>query len=137
MSALTEDRNTPVRDGVMFAAPVAAAVTVHAGAMMVLNATGYAQPATTATGLVILGRAEEAIDNADGADGDETVTVRRGVFRWENSAGADELTRAQIGDSCYIVDDQTVAKTDATGTRSVAGVVVDLDDDGVWVRMGV
>jgi hypothetical protein len=32
------------------------------------------------------------------------------------------------------VDDQTVAKTDGTGARSVAGKVFDVDSGGVWVR---
>ena len=32
-----------------------------------------------------------------------------------------------------MVDDQTVAKTDGTGTRSAAGVVVNVDALGVWV----
>jgi hypothetical protein len=63
------------------------------------------------------------------------------VFRWDNSTGNEAVTRAQIGDACYIVDDQTVAKTDGAAgqnpaTRSPAGTVVDLDDDGVWVRTG-
>ena len=34
----------------------------------------------------------------------------------------------------YIVDDETVAKTDGTATRSAAGKVVGLDSDGVWVE---
>jgi len=33
-----------------------------------------------------------------------------------------------------VVDDQTVAKTDGTATRSPAGFVDMVDDLGVWVR---
>ncbi|MFB0515162.1 MAG: hypothetical protein ACETWG_00985, partial [Candidatus Neomarinimicrobiota bacterium] len=36
----------------------------------------------------------------------------------------------------YIVDDQTVAKTDGTGTRSPAGFIEDVDSNGVWVLVG-
>ena len=43
------------------------------------------------------------------------------------------ITQAEIGDACYIVDDETVAKTSGGNTRSVAGEIVDVDDDGVWV----
>jgi hypothetical protein len=32
------------------------------------------------------------------------------------------------------VDDQTVAKTDGSTTRSVAGIVRGVDTDGVWVE---
>ena len=46
---------------------------------------------------------------------------------------ADAITLADVGSDCYIVDDQTVAKTNGTNTRSVAGKVFDVDADGVWV----
>jgi hypothetical protein len=81
-----------------------------------------------------MGRAETQADNSSGSNGDITVDVRKGVFRFANSTGGDEITRADIGGNCYIVDDQTVAKTDGTGARSVAGKVFDVDSGGVWVR---
>ena len=135
--ALTADRNTPLighniaLDRVF---PVKSGKTIYAGGLVVLSG-GYAQPATTATGLTCVGRAEEYVDNSDGADGVVNVRVRKGIFRYENSADADELTQADIGKDCYIVDDATVAKTDGGGTRSVAGKVFDVDDDGVWVEI--
>jgi hypothetical protein len=132
--ALTKDRNTPVRDGVNITHPVAAAKKIYAGSLVVLNATGYAEPGSTATTLTAAGRAEAQVDNSGGADGAETITVKRGLFRFAN-AGADAVTRTEIGESCYIVDDQTVAKTDGTGTRSEAGKVIDIDSAGVWVEI--
>jgi len=59
--------------------------------------------------------------------------VQPGIHRWENSAAGDAITKAEIGDRCYIVDDQTVAKTDGSSTRSPAGIVVAVDSLGVWV----
>ena len=44
------------------------------------------------------------------------------------------VVQADLGKTCYIVDDETVAKTDGTATRSAAGKVVGLDSDGVWVE---
>ena len=61
------------------------------------------------------------------------MRILKGVFPFKNSAAADEITNAEIGSDCYIVDDETVAKTDGTGTRSVAGKVFLVDDYGVWV----
>ena len=61
--------------------------------------------------------------------------MKRGNFCLANSAGADEITAADIGKVCYIVDNQTVAKTDGTATRSPAGIVDDVDDAGVWVNI--
>lgn len=137
MAALTQDRNTHSKDGELFSLPMAASAKVYAGGIVMLNATGYATKGATATGQICAGRAESQVDNSAGADGDLSVTVRSGVFKFVNSASADEITNAEVGDNCYIVDDQTVAKTDGTGTRSVAGKVVGVDSDGVWVRMGL
>jgi hypothetical protein len=131
---LTSDRNTPVRDGANITHPVAASKKIYAGSLVVLNATGYAEPGSTATTLTAAGRAEAQVDNSAGADGALTITVRRGIFCFANHS--DAVTRTEIGKSCYIVDDQTVAKTDGTGTRSVAGKVIDLDGSGVWVEVG-
>ena len=134
MVALAKDRNSPARDGKTFDFDVAAAAKIYAGAIVALSATGYATPGATATTLVAQGRAEEQVDNTGGADGDLTVKIRKGVFRFANSSAGDLITIAEIGDDCYIVDDQTVAKTDGTATRSIAGKIVDVDAQGVWVE---
>lgn len=134
MAALTQDRNTPVRDGSVLSAPVAGTKNIYAGALVARDASGYATPGATATTLVGLGRAESNVDNTAGSDGDVVVAVRKGVFRFAND-GTDTVTRAHIGGNCYIVDDQTVASTDGTSTRSVAGKVFDVDPDGVWVQL--
>jgi hypothetical protein len=55
------------------------------------------------------------------------------VFSFANSASTDEIVDDDIGKLCYIVDDQTVAKTNGANTRSVAGIVVGLDANGVHV----
>ena len=132
--ALAGDRKTISREGATLVLPVAEAAKIFAGSLVAVDANGYATPGAVATTLKGVGRAEQQADNTLGADGDITVEVRKGVYLFANSADTDEITRAQIGSNCYIVDDETVAKTDATGTRSVAGVVFDVDADGVWVK---
>jgi hypothetical protein len=133
--ALTQDRNTQHRDGEIINVPVAANAKIFAGAMVAANATGYATKGATATTLTYLGRAEEYVDNTGGADGAKTITVRRGkAFKWKNSAG-DAVTQAELGKTCYIVDDETVSKSNAGGnTQSAAGKVVGIDSDGIWVQ---
>ncbi|MEO1818634.1 hypothetical protein [Pseudomonas sp.] len=133
--ALTADRNTKRRDGVLYSDPVAAATRIFAGSIVCLDASGNAVPGSTATTLTARGVAQEQVDNRDGAAGDLRIETRRGVFPFANSASTDEITRADIGNSAYIVDDETVAKTDGTSTRSVAGVIRDVDDSGVWVEI--
>jgi hypothetical protein len=138
MTALTANRNTPQRaTGDRFADPVKASSLIYGGALVVLDSSGWAVKASTATGLVVRGVAIAEADNSAGANGTINVETERGVFRFANSASTDAITRAEIGDACYIVDDQTVAKTDGSSTRSVAGTIVDLDAQGVWVRVGI
>ncbi len=133
--ALTKDRNTPRRDGVQFNDPVAAGVKIYAGSLACLDASGNVVPGSTSTTLKVRGVAQEQVDNTGGAAGARRIETRRGIFQFANSASTDQITRADIGAQCYIVDDQTVAKTSATNTRSVAGVVRDVDDGGVWVEI--
>lgn len=134
MAALTKGRLTPRREGDILQGPVAASTTLFAGAMVMREADGYLSQGRAATGLVGAGVAEKLADNSAGADGDITVSFRAGVWRMENSAGADEITIAEIGDVCFAVDDQTVAKTDGSSARSPAGIIDDVDTGGVWVR---
>lgn len=134
--ALTQDRLIKRRDGIKFNDPVAAATVIFAGALVCLDASGNAVPGSTATTLTARGVAQEQVNNGSGSAGDLTVESRTGVFNFVNSTSTDEITRAEIGDNCYIVDDATVAKTDGSSARSVAGEVVDVNDDGVWVKVG-
>jgi hypothetical protein len=69
-------------------------------------------------------------------DGVATVTARRGCFQFANSAAADLIAKSDIGATCYIADDQTVAKTDNSAARKAAGKVIDVDAGGVWVEVG-
>lgn len=135
MAALTGDRNTPMlleaRNRELGAA---AGVTLYVGAMAARSATGFATPGATATGLRGLGRVKFRVDNAGGADGAAQVVIERGTFRFANSAAGDAITNADIGETCFMVDDQTVARTDGTGTRSPAGTVYAVDAQGVWVE---
>lgn len=132
--ALAADRNTPMKDGELISVPVATNVKIYAGALVAANATGFAAPGAVATTLTYLGRAEEYVDNTGGADGAKKVLVRLNkAFKFKNAA-ADLVTQADLGKTCYIVDDETVAKTSGTSTRSAAGKVVGVESDGVWVQ---
>lgn len=131
---LTQDRNTPFKDGETLPVPVAAATKIFAGALVVANAAGFAAPGSVATTLTYLGRAEETVDNTAGANGDKSIVVRRKkAFKFKNHA-ADALVQADLGKTVYIVDDETVAKTNGGNTRSAGGKLVQLEADGVWVE---
>ncbi|MGV8987645.1 MAG: hypothetical protein ACOH2H_15345 [Cypionkella sp.] len=135
MTALAADRNTPALRGDLLKQAMAASALVYAGSLVVRNATGYLVKGTTTTGQIGVGRAEERVDNSGGADGAKLIMVRPGIFRFGNSASTDALTIADIGKACWVVDDQTVARTSNTSARSKAGVVRDVDAQGVWVEL--
>ncbi|MCI9484391.1 MAG: hypothetical protein HFH27_08005 [Clostridiaceae bacterium] len=136
MAALTMERDTPeiMNGGRLLSLPVKGGVTIYQGAIVALDADGYAVPGIKAAGLTAVGRAEETVTNP-GADGAETVKALRGVFVYANSAtAADKVTAKHLLQPCYIEDDQTV--TAAAAGASVAGLVLRADENGVAVQLG-
>jgi hypothetical protein len=133
MSALSAERPYVEREGVDYVIPAAAAKTFYKGAILALSATGYGTPAATATGLSGLGVVTETVDNSTGAAGAVSVKYRRGVFRFNND-GTAAVTATHINGNAYAVDDNTVASTDGSSTRSAVGKIVDVDAQGVWVK---
>ena len=100
-----------------------------------INASGLAVNGATSTTLKAVGMSEALADNSAGAASDIKVPVRRGCYKFGNSSAGDLLALLDVGASCYIVDNQTVAKTSGSATRSIAGTVRDIDSDGgVWVE---
>lgn len=132
--ALSKDRNTPSRLVTSYVLGLAAGKIAYAGGIACMSATGFATPGATATTLKALGRFAEQVDNTGGADGAVTVKIERGTFRFRNSSAGDAIAITDIGATAYIVDDETVAKTNGTGTRSAAGVIRDVDAQGVWIE---
>ncbi len=126
---LTASRDTPAREGVDVGIGVKTATTIYRGAMVAVDASGWAVPASDTAGLRVVGRAQSTVVNA-GANGAETIVVRRGIFRWANG---DTFTRADVGTLAYIEDDATVQKA-ASATHDIpVGTIIDVDSDGVWV----
>lgn len=132
MVQLTASRNTQERIGADRVGKLGANQAIFAGAILMRNASGHLIEGATATGSFGVGRAEAAVTSTTAGVTDQPY--RPGVFRYVNSASGDLIAIADIGTVCYIVDDQTVAKTSGTNTRSPAGIVEDVDAQGVWVR---
>lgn len=129
-----------------FSFPVAADAVILQSALVIL-AAGAARAARTGQGVSdVLKAADAAGYQAVGvacegvtggaADGDVVVDVEPGAFNFVNSAGADEIELADVGRRAFIVDDQTVARTSAGGTRAQAGIILDVTSEGVWVLVG-
>ncbi len=131
MAALTEPRDTKrYESDSPLDFPQKGSTTLIQGGLAVLDA-GHLAPGRTATGLIAVGRIKKTSINA-GANGATRAEVEPGIFRWANGDG---ITEADVGKVAYIVDDQTVAKG-ATG-KSVAGLIVKVDEYGVWVATSI
>lgn len=133
MAALTEGRNTPRRRVTAINRTVSNGVSVWAGGLAaLLTADATAVPAGTANSGDAVGVFQDSVVG----DGVLTVDMEAGCYRFNNSAGADLIGAVNVGAECYIVDDQTVALTDNAGARKKAGVIADVDANGVWVVVG-
>lgn len=127
------ERNTPYKDGLLIALLIAAATKIEAGKMVAVGADGYAVEASDAASTIVVGVAQETIDNTDGSDGDLSVLVRRGVlFKLKNSATA-VVTQASVGSSVYVEDSATVAVASGPTNDIAAGKCFGVEADGVWV----
>ena len=136
MGALTNVRDTVevINGGRQLVLPVKAQTTIYQGALVALDADGYAVPGKKSAGLTAAGRAEETVENT-GGDGELVIRVLRGVFIYANtSTAANKVTAAHVLKPCYIEDDQTV--TALAAGASVAGLVVRVDGSGVAVDIG-
>lgn len=136
MAALAKARLTAERHGQSAQFTVFAGAVVYQGAMVGLSGAGagaVAKPASADVTLRIIGIAEKTADNRVAQPAPVMVDVRRGVFLLNNEA-VDPLTIGDVGQPCYASDDQSVAKTSATGTRPQAGTVSFVDASGVWVK---
>jgi len=134
MTALTKARTVKSIPGFLFAYPVLAGAVIYQGAAVVITSAGYAKPGVTGTGLVAVGIAREGADNTDGVNGAVMIEVEEMIADMANSGGGDAITIADIGKLCYLVDDQTVAKTSATDTRSLAGWVRKIEGGRIFVE---
>jgi hypothetical protein len=134
MAALTEDRYTKHRDGLITAHPVKAATQIFKGSLVCIDATGYAVPGADSAGLKFAGVAIEGADNSGGADAALTVRVQTmGVFSFAKGGAEGQ---ADTGSALNIVDCQTV--TAAVTINSIAcGKLEGLDGSDLWVRIGV
>ncbi|HEY8898875.1 MAG TPA: hypothetical protein VIM61_00470 [Chthoniobacterales bacterium] len=122
--------NTPERPGLVTTLPVAAATALYAGILLATNSSGYLVQAADTAGLRVAGRCEADVDNSSGSAGDVSADVKKGIFKYANSA-TNAVDADDIGKDCFVEDFQTVAETSTH--KVVAGRVVAVASDGVWV----
>jgi hypothetical protein len=145
MTAITERMRDTEFAGVVPARgsyPIKANVWIKKGGMVALDSAGRAMPAGLAAGgsVECVGKSSAEYDNRTGSEmggaaGATNVEVEFGVFAWDNSADADLIGIDDLG-VVYVVDDQTVALTNGTDTRIIAGLATEVRNGQVYVWMG-
>lgn len=149
MTALAAARNTPTRANSNYlnrgSFKGEAAQTFYIGALVCLNAGGFLVNGTATTGLKPVGIFGDqpffvpSVSFASGAQGANEYEVLMVQAKLANS-GSDPVVQGDIGNVCYIEDNQTVCHT-STG-KSIAGRVMGIDASssptgaGVWVEIG-
>lgn len=130
-TALTGSVNTPQRAGKGFGILQASNI-VYGGAIAAIDtSTGEIVPATDKAGLMVVGRIDATSDNTGaGYSATRRASTSRAVFRWANGGS---FTAANVGTMCYIQDDQTVTTAAAASADIPVGIIVEVDDNGVWV----
>ncbi len=78
-----------------------------------------------------VGRCEENV--LTGTSNTRKIKVKSGCFRWASGASAEAITAAHRGQVCYVIDDQTVGISGATGANMIAGRIEDVNTGGVDV----
>lgn len=120
MANLTASREDSRKEDNLLALPIkAAAAKIYKGALVSVDATGYAKLAAPADKRV-MGVAYETVDNSAGAAGALSIRViRSGSFQFNGSG----LAVTNVGDKVYVTDDNTV-QVSATSTILV-GVITE------------
>lgn len=117
-------RAYPVKGGVYLAGNVA-----------VFLAAGLAVPfAAAAPADICVGVSRLGVDNLQGIDGESLVAVEVGEHKFRNSG---DVLAASVGAEAFFVDEQTLSIDSNADARPKAGVITQVDDDGVWVSLGV
>ena len=93
------------------------------GALVMVNAAGYAVNATDTAGGVIAGIADETVDNSAGSVGDKSIKLRRkGIFEFVFGGTA---TIADVNTLVYVVDNATVDLVGVTTNDVLVGRIVE------------
>lgn len=119
-----------------FAIGLAANAVIYKGSLVAINQAGNLVPASADASLHVVGVSDDEKDNTGGSAGDLSIAPRRGTYYLANSSSTDAVTDADIGRPCYVVDDNTVARTSNGGARPLAGTVEGVDGFGVAVSVG-
>lgn len=115
---------------------VAANVKCIKGDFAVTDGGRYAEPGKTDTGLTMLGRFADTVDNTGGAAGAKKVKIRFVNEFWADGFINDNVapvTATHLWTDVFLKDARTIT-ADGTG-RTAVGKLVHIDSDKVFVKL--
>jgi hypothetical protein len=134
--ALTHDRANPYVNPSAFPGEsylVAEDAESFAGGLVALNASGYLTKAISGNTFAwrLRGTAHRRWTNANGENGAFSERVDRPeIVQGLQNFADDPVTQADVGLACFVEDDETIRKTNATNMRMSAGLVYKINPDG-------
>ena len=124
MAASTTTIFTKYKDGEIMEYPVYRTTKIPAGALVMLNSSGYAINGADTASCTFVGVACEEADNSGGSDGTINIQVRRkGVFRF--LLGSAAVTDIGIDANCLYNNE--VARDATTSNDVTCGKIVCID----------
>ncbi len=124
MADITERKASTDRQDGLILSFLQGAESIFEGALVAINAAGYAVNAGDDANAVIVGVADESVDNSGGAAGDLSIKVRRsGVFTF---VAAWSAAQADVNTLVYAVDNQSVDLAATTTNDVLVGRVVEV-----------
>lgn len=145
--AQTQAQGRARRAGKTLMLGVLAEVQCYAGGLAIAVG-GYLRPGRSGQGADNTAKAADAATyravgifkhSALGGATDGAVTTELENDGWyclKIGMDGDALTAADIGSVVYIIDDETVGKTNPNSVRARAGILRDVTAEGAWVEIG-
>jgi len=106
MSNITVRKDVRRQEGNILSYPVAASTKLFEGALIALNASGYAVKAADTTNFTFVGVCDETADNTSGSAGD--IRVKVWTYGVVDVVANFSAAAADAGKKVYQLDDQTV-----------------------------
>lgn len=135
MAAATTDRSVQRRANALSRTfgivKLGAGVKALKGTLAARNAAGYAVQASNTAGLKVIGVFQATVDNTAGIDGALSVGVETGVFKFVND-GVAPCVQVDVFGTVFVSDNQTI-RTRAGSLGIAAGLLEQIDSDGVWI----
>ena len=117
--------------------PVAAATTIYQGGLLMVNASGYVEPATPTSGSFFAGIASADVDNSGGLDAAlDVLCFQSGLHLMAPSGVAVTDVMSDAFAETDNVADTTIGAA-STANAQKCGKIVNLEGDLAWVDIAV